>query len=53
MDVLKRMSKERFRHMPVIIDGRLGGVITIGDLVHFRLKELENEALQMRQMIVG
>lgn len=53
MDVLKRLSEGRFRHMPVIADGRLGGMITIGDLVQFRFKELEYEALQMRQMIVG
>ena len=53
LDVLNRMSKGRFRHMPVITDGRLGRIITIGDLVQFWLQELEYEALQMRQMIVG
>ena len=53
MEVLKRMSEDRFRHMSVITDGRLGLMIAIGDLVSFRLKELEYETLQMRQMIVG
>ncbi|MTI00813.1 CBS domain-containing protein [Roseibium sp. RKSG952] len=53
MDVLKTMTEGRFRHMPVISDGSLKGVITIGDVVHFRLKELEYEALRMKQMIVG
>ncbi len=52
-DVLKTMTEGRFRHMPVISDGKLQGVITIGDVVHFRLKELEYEALRMKQMIVG
>ncbi|WP_377194042.1 CBS domain-containing protein [Ruegeria meonggei] len=52
-DVLKTMTEGRFRHMPVISDGKLHGVITIGDVVHFRLKELEYEALRMKQMIVG
>jgi len=52
-DVLKTMTEGRFRHMPVISDGNLRGVITIGDVVHFRLKELEYEALRMKQMIVG
>lgn len=52
-DVLKTMTEGRFRHMPVIKDGLLCGVITIGDVVHFRLKELEYEALKMKQMIVG
>ena len=53
MDVLKTMTEGRFRHMPVLSDGNLRGVITIGDVVHFRLKELEYEALKMKQMIVG
>ncbi|EEE35929.1 CBS domain protein [Rhodobacteraceae bacterium KLH11] len=52
-DVLKTMTDGRFRHMPVLSDGKLRGVITIGDVVHFRLKELEYEALKMKQMIVG
>ncbi|WP_037313244.1 CBS domain-containing protein [Ruegeria halocynthiae] len=52
-DVLKSMTEGRFRHMPVLKDGNLLGVITIGDVVHFRLKELEYEALRMKQMIVG
>jgi CBS domain-containing protein len=52
-DVLKTMTEGRFRHMPVLRDGNLCGVITIGDVVHFRLKELEYEALRMKQMIVG
>ncbi len=52
-DVLKTMTEGRFRHMPVMSDGNLRGVITIGDVVHFRLKELEYEALRMKQMIVG
>lgn len=52
-DVLKTMTEGKFRHMPVLRDGNLCGVITIGDVVHFRLKELEYEALRMKQMIVG
>lgn len=53
LDVLKRMSEGRFRHMPVVEDERLCGMITIGDVVNHRLKELEYEALKMKQMIVG
>ncbi len=51
--VLKTMTEGRFRHMPVVRNGLLCGMITIGDVVHFRLKELEYEALRMKQMIVG
>ncbi len=52
--ILQKMTEGRFRHMPVIDDnGNLQGIITIGDVVHYRLNELEYEALQMKQMIVG
>ncbi len=51
--VLRRMSEGRFRHMPVVIDGKVAGMISIGDLVSYRLKELEHEALQLKQMVVG
>ena len=52
-EVLKRMTEGKFRHMPVLSEGRLCGMITIGDVVNFRLQELEYEALRMKQMIVG
>ena len=39
--------------MPVMDDGHLRGMITIGDVVNYRLQELEYEALRMKQMIVG
>ncbi len=51
--VLRRMNEGRFRHLPVVDDGRLCGMVTIGDVVNFRLNELEYEALQLKQMIVG
>lgn len=51
--VLKRMTKGRFRHMPVVDGDGLTGLVTIGDVVHFRLNELELEALQIKQLIVG
>ncbi|WP_425045205.1 CBS domain-containing protein [Primorskyibacter sp. S87] len=53
MDILKTMTEGRFRHMPVLKDGNLCGMITIGDVVNFRLQELEYEALKLKQMIVG
>lgn len=52
-DVLKRMNSGKFRHMPVVDGGKIAGIITVGDVVNFRLKELEYEALKMKQMIVG
>lgn len=51
--VLRRMSKGKFRHMPVVEQDRLVGLVTIGDVVNYRLQELEHETLQLKQLIVG
>ncbi|MBY6158703.1 CBS domain-containing protein [Pseudooceanicola nitratireducens] len=51
--VLKRMTSGRFRHMPVLDGDRVAGIVTIGDVVHYRLTALEHEALQIKQLIVG
>lgn len=53
VSVLRRMTQGRFRHMPVVADGKLAGMVTIGDVVNHRLNELEHEALQLKQLIVG
>ena len=42
--VLARMTMNRVRHMPVLDDGHLAGIVSIGDLVHHRLDEKELEA---------
>jgi len=49
--VMERMSDGRFRHMPVIEDGRLTGVISIGDVVNARIKEIQNENAALTGMI--
>lgn len=52
--VLTTMTEGRFRHLPVVdSDKALIGLVTIGDVVHFRLNQLELEALQIKQLIVG
>lgn len=53
VEVLHRMTQGRFRHMPVMHNGKLSGMVTIGDVVNFRLKELEYETVQLKQLIVG
>lgn len=53
VSVLQTMSEGRFRHMPVLDNGTLTGMLTIGDVIQFRLNELEHEQLQLKQMIVG
>ncbi|MEM6494137.1 MAG: CBS domain-containing protein [Pseudomonadota bacterium] len=51
--VLHTMTQGRFRHMPVIDNEKLVGIVTIGDVVKHRLNKLELEALEMKQIIVG
>ncbi|SMR70984.1 CBS domain-containing protein [Aliiroseovarius halocynthiae] len=53
VSVLKRMSDGRFRHMPVMGDAGPVGMVTIGDVISHRLNEVEHEALQLKQLIVG
>jgi len=52
--IMKRMTDGNFRHMPVAdVSGNLLGMISVRDVVAYRLREIEYEALQMKQMIVG
>ncbi len=51
--IMERMTEGRFRHMPVVENGRLCGIISIGDVVKFRLGELEAEASAMRDYIAS
>jgi len=53
VSVLQRMTAGRYRHMPVVEGTTLLGMVTIGDVVNFRLNQLEQEALQLKQLIVG
>jgi CBS domain-containing protein len=45
------MTENRIRHLPVMRDGRLAGIVSIGDLVKYRLDELEGEHDAMRNYI--
>lgn len=49
--VMERMTAGRFRHMPVLRDGRLVGVISIGDVVKHRIAQAERDAEDMRSYI--
>ncbi len=51
--LMERMTEGRFRHMPVVENGRLCGIISIGDVVKSRLGELEAEASAMRDYIAS
>ena len=51
--VLARMTEGRFRHMPVMREGRMTGIISIGDVVKARLDELAMEKDALEGMIKG
>lgn len=47
------MTDGRFRHLPVVDDGKLSGVISIGDVVAARIKEVQFENESMADLIAG
>jgi CBS domain-containing protein len=49
--VMQTMTSGRFRHLPVLADGKLAGIVSIGDVVKLRLEEVEREADQIREYI--
>ena len=46
--VMSRMTRGRFRHLPVAAGGRLTGIISIGDVVKARIEQVDREAEDMR-----
>jgi CBS domain-containing protein len=51
LSVLERMTEGRFRHMPVIHENRMIGVISIGDVVKARISEVQTENAALTDMI--
>ncbi|NVN51538.1 CBS domain-containing protein [Mycolicibacterium hippocampi] len=45
------MTTNRVRHVPVVVDGRLAGIVSIGDVVKIRMEELEREQQQLQAYI--
>ncbi len=48
-EVEKLMTEKRIRHVPVLVDGRLHGIVSIGDVVKNRMEALQSE----RDQLVG
>jgi CBS domain-containing protein len=48
---LSQMTRRRIRHLPVVEDGKLVGIVSIGDLVAYRISRIEDEAEAMRAYI--
>ncbi len=51
LEALSQMTRRRIRHLPVIQGGRMVGFVSIGDLVKFRIDQIEAEAEAMREYI--
>ncbi len=52
-DILTQMTEGRFRHMPVVEDGKLVGIVTLGDVVKAQLSKLAMEKDALQGMIMG
>jgi len=51
--VMNLMTEERIRHVPVVVDGRLAGIISIGDVVKTRIGELEKDRNELMEYITA
>jgi CBS domain-containing protein len=49
--VMGRMTQRRFRHLPVVEEGDLVGIVSIGDVVKARIEQVEFEADELRSYI--
>jgi CBS domain-containing protein len=52
-DVMRLMTEHRMRHAPVVVDGALSGLVSIGDVVKNRIDELETERAALTDYITG
>jgi CBS domain-containing protein len=48
---LEQMSARRIRHLPVLQDGQLAGMVSIGDLVKARIEQAEHEAAELKAYV--
>jgi CBS domain-containing protein len=52
-EVMRMMTERRVRHAPVVVDGVLRGIVSIGDVVKNRIDELETERAHLTDYITG
>ena len=52
-EVMRMMTERRVRHAPVVVDGSLRGIVSIGDVVKIRIDELETERTALTHYITG
>jgi CBS domain-containing protein len=52
-DLMELMTEKRIRHLPVVEDGKLTGIVSIGDVVKRKIEETEVEAATLREYIAA
>lgn len=52
-DVMERMTEKRIRHMPIVENGDLVGIVSIGDVVKRKIEETEQEAMALKEYIAS
>ncbi len=52
-DLMVLMTDKRIRHVPVVVDGKLVGIVSIGDVVKLRIEELQSERDQLTAYITS
>ena len=52
-DLMRTMTQQRVRHLPVMEDGVLRGIVSIGDLLKYRLEEIETEQQVLRERLMA
>lgn len=52
VSIMEQMTEGKFRHVPVVDQGRLSGIVSIGDVVKHRLQEMERDSAAMRDYIL-
>jgi signal-transduction protein with cAMP-binding, CBS, and nucleotidyltransferase domain len=51
VDLMQVMTLQRIRHLPVVQNGALGGIVSIGDVVKQRLEEVQSEVEDLQRYI--
>jgi CBS domain-containing protein len=51
--VMQLMTRSHIRHLPVMENGQLAGIVSVGDIVKYRLEELEMESNVLRDLAVA
>lgn len=52
-DAMEKMSSGRFRHLPVMKDGKLTGIVSIGDVVQRKIEEIERDSEELKRYIAS